>query len=42
MTTATEIRAPVGPPVKAAASDVDPWAPPPVAPSARRRLSSPG
>jgi nucleotide-binding universal stress UspA family protein len=35
MTTATEIRAPVGPPVEAAASEVDPWTPPMVAPSAR-------
>jgi nucleotide-binding universal stress UspA family protein len=35
MTTATEIRTPVGPPVEAAASDVDPWTPPMVAPSAR-------
>jgi nucleotide-binding universal stress UspA family protein len=35
MTTATEIRAPVGPPVEAAASDVDPWTPLLVAPSAR-------
>ena len=35
MTTATEIRAPVGPPVEAAASDVDPWMPPMIAPSAR-------
>lgn len=35
MTTATEIRAPVGPPVEAAAPDVDPWTPPIVAPRAR-------
>jgi nucleotide-binding universal stress UspA family protein len=35
MTTATEIRAPVGPPVEAAAPDVDPWTPAMVAPSAR-------
>jgi len=35
MTTATEIRAPVAPPLEAAASDVDPWTPPKVAPSAR-------
>jgi nucleotide-binding universal stress UspA family protein len=35
MTTATEIRAPVGPPVEAAAPDVDPWTPPIVAASAR-------
>jgi nucleotide-binding universal stress UspA family protein len=35
MPTATEIRAPVGPPVEAAASDVDPWTPPMVAPSGR-------
>jgi nucleotide-binding universal stress UspA family protein len=35
MTTATEITAPVGPPVEAAAPDVDPWTPPMVAPSAQ-------
>jgi nucleotide-binding universal stress UspA family protein len=35
MTTATEIRTPIGPPVEAAVSDVDPWTPPTVAPSAR-------
>ena len=35
MTTATEIRAPVGPPAEAAASDVDPWMPPMIAPSVR-------
>ena len=35
MTTATEIRAPVGPPIEAAAPAVDPWTPPMVAPSAR-------
>jgi nucleotide-binding universal stress UspA family protein len=35
MTTATEIRAPAGPPVEAAAPDLDPWTPPMVAPSAR-------
>jgi nucleotide-binding universal stress UspA family protein len=33
MTTATESRAPVGPPIEA--SDVDPWMPPMIAPSAR-------
>ena len=33
MTTATEIRAPVGTPIEA--SDVDPWMPPMIAPSAR-------
>src|SRR5688500_5201295 len=33
MTTATEIRAPVGPPIEA--SDVNPWMPPMTAPSAR-------
>ena len=35
MTTATEIRTPVGPPVETAAPDVDPWTTPTVAPSAR-------
>jgi nucleotide-binding universal stress UspA family protein len=35
MTTATEIRAAVGPPGEAAASDVDPWTPPLLAPSAQ-------
>jgi nucleotide-binding universal stress UspA family protein len=35
MTTATEIRAPGGPHVEAAAPEVDPWTPPMVAPSAR-------
>jgi len=35
MTTATEIRTPVGPPVEAAAPDVDPWPTPTVAPSAQ-------
>jgi nucleotide-binding universal stress UspA family protein len=35
MTTATEIRAPVGRPVEATASDVDPWMPPVIAPTAR-------
>jgi nucleotide-binding universal stress UspA family protein len=33
MTTATEIRAPVGPPIEA--SDMDPWTPPMIAPSAQ-------
>jgi nucleotide-binding universal stress UspA family protein len=33
MTTATERRAPVGPPIEA--SDVDPWMPPMIAPNAR-------
>jgi nucleotide-binding universal stress UspA family protein len=35
MTTAREIRPPAGPPVEGAASDVDPWTPPMVAPSVR-------
>jgi nucleotide-binding universal stress UspA family protein len=35
MTTATEIRAPVGPPVEATASEVDPRMPPKIAPRAR-------
>jgi nucleotide-binding universal stress UspA family protein len=35
MTTATDTRAPLGPPVEAAAPDVDPWTPPTVVPSAR-------
>jgi nucleotide-binding universal stress UspA family protein len=35
MTTATEIRAPAGPPVEASTSDVDPWTSPTVEPSAR-------
>jgi nucleotide-binding universal stress UspA family protein len=35
MTTATEIRTPAVPPVEVAVTDVDPWTPPMVAPSAR-------
>ena len=35
MTTATEIRAPAAPPTEVTDSDVDPWMPPLIAPSAR-------